>query len=56
MKKKAVVEVVGAAGLMLAFVGCVPGEAPVTAKSSEIDKAMNGEIGWVKVTEHLTNG
>ena len=55
MKKKAVVEVVGAAGLMLAFVGCVPGEATVTAKSSEIDKAMKGEIGWVKVTEHLTN-
>lgn len=55
MKKKAVVEVAGAAGLMLAFVGCVPGEATVTAKSSEIDKAMKGEIGWVKVTEHLTN-
>ena len=55
MKKKAVVEVVGAAGLMLVFVGCVPGEATVTAKSSEIDKAMKGEIGWVKVTEHLTN-
>lgn len=55
MKKNAVVEVVGAAGLMLAFVGCVPGEATVTAKSSEIDKAMKGEIGWVKVTEHLTN-
>lgn len=45
-----------AACLMLAFVGCVPGEATVTAKSSEIDKAMKGEIGWVKVTEHLTNG
>ena len=42
--------------LMLVFVGCVPGEATVTAKSSEIDKAMKGEIGWVKVTEHLTNG
>lgn len=55
MKKKDVVEVVGAAGLMLAFVGCVPGEATVTAKSSEIDKAMKGEIGWVRVTEHLTN-
>lgn len=44
-----------AVGLMLAFVGCVPGEATVTAKSSEIDKAMKGEIGWVKVAEHLTN-
>ena len=39
-----------AAALVLS--GCVPGTATITAKPSELDKAMDGGIGWVKVVEH----
>ena len=41
-----------AAAAALVFAGCVPGTAKITAKASELDKAMDGGIGWVKVVEH----
>lgn len=40
------------AATALAFAGCVPGTAKITAKASELDKAMAGGIGWVKVVQH----
>ena len=41
-----------AAAAALAFTGCVPGTAKITVKASELDKAMDGGIGWMKVVEH----
>ena len=41
-----------AAAAVLVFTGCVPGTAKITVKASELDKAMDGGIGWVKVVEH----
>ena len=41
-----------AAAAALAFAGCVPGTAKIMVKASELDKAMDGGIGWVKVVEH----
>ncbi len=41
------------AAILLA--GCVPGEATVSVKSSELAKAVAGRIGWAEVTLAVSN-
>lgn len=44
-----------AAFAALVLTGCVPGEAQIKVKSSELAKMANGEIGWADVTIVASN-
>ena len=39
----------------LVLTGCVPGEAQIKVKSSELAKMAKGEIGWADVTIVASN-
>jgi len=41
-------------GLLAALVGCTPGEAEFTLKTSEVRKALQGEVGRIRVHETMT--
>lgn len=47
----------GGAALLAAtlLTGCVPGEATISVKSSELAKAVAGRIGWADVTLAISN-
>ena len=47
----------GGAALLAAtlLTGCVPGEATISVKSSELAKAVTGRIGWAEVTLTVSN-
>jgi len=47
--------VVAAASIAAALVGCIPGEETIDVKTSEIVKAVNGEIGWANVSLTVSN-
>ena len=56
MKTKVCNKCCGAALLAATLlVGCVPGEATVVVKSSELAKAVTGRIGWAEVTLTVSN-
>ena len=44
-----------AAVAAVCVVGCVPGEAEIKVKSSELAKIAKGEIGWADVTIVASN-
>jgi len=41
-------------GLLAAIVGCTPGEAEFTLKTSEVRKALQGEVARIRVHETMT--
>ena len=43
------------AAVVVCVVGCVPGEAEIKVKSSELAKMAKGEIGWADVTIVASN-
>lgn len=56
MKTKVCNKCYGAALLVSTLLaGCVPGEATISVKSSELAKAVAGRIGWADVTLAISN-
>ena len=56
MKTRVCNKCCGAAFLVAALLaGCVPGEATISVKSSELAKAVAGRIGWADVTLSVSN-